>query len=224
MTCSGWPRNLLRSTGSCVATPTGQVLRWHLRIMMQPVDDERRGGETELVGAEHRADRDVAAGLHLAVDLHRDAAAQAVQHQRLLRLGEAELPRRAGVLDRRPRARAGAAVVAGDRDVVGLRLGDARSDRADADLGDELHADRRAPVGVLEIVDQLRQILDRVDVVVRRRADQLHAGRRVAELGDVLRDLAAGQLPAFAGLRALRDLDLELLGGGKVLGGDAEAP
>ena len=25
-----------RSTGSCVATPTGQVLRWHLRIMMQP--------------------------------------------------------------------------------------------------------------------------------------------------------------------------------------------
>ena len=26
----------MRSTGSCVATPTGQVLRWHLRIMMQP--------------------------------------------------------------------------------------------------------------------------------------------------------------------------------------------
>ena len=26
----------LRNTGSWVATPTGQVLRWHLRIMMQP--------------------------------------------------------------------------------------------------------------------------------------------------------------------------------------------
>ena len=36
MTCSGWPWKRLRSTGSCVATPTGQVLRWHLRIMMQP--------------------------------------------------------------------------------------------------------------------------------------------------------------------------------------------
>ena len=36
MTCSGWPVNRARSTGSCVATPTGQVLRWHLRIMMQP--------------------------------------------------------------------------------------------------------------------------------------------------------------------------------------------
>ena len=64
------------------------------------LDHERRGSEAELVGAEDRSDDDIAAGLHLAVDLHRDAAAQAVQHQRLLRLGEAELPRRAGVLDR----------------------------------------------------------------------------------------------------------------------------
>ena len=36
MTCSGWPVKRLRNTGSCVAMPTGQVLRWHLRIMMQP--------------------------------------------------------------------------------------------------------------------------------------------------------------------------------------------
>mmetsp|Transcript_22154 Transcript_22154/g.66501 ORF Transcript_22154/g.66501 Transcript_22154/m.66501 type:complete len:275 (-) Transcript_22154:2754-3578(-) len=36
MTCSGWPSNLARSSGSCVAMPTGHVFRWHLRIMMQP--------------------------------------------------------------------------------------------------------------------------------------------------------------------------------------------
>src|SRR5437762_2268597 len=36
MTCSGLPWNFLRSSGSCVATPTGQVLRWQTRIMMQP--------------------------------------------------------------------------------------------------------------------------------------------------------------------------------------------
>ncbi len=64
---------------------------------------QRRGGEAELVGAEHRADHHVAPGLHLAVDLHADAAAQTVEHQRLLRLGQAQLPRRAGVLDARPR-------------------------------------------------------------------------------------------------------------------------
>jgi hypothetical protein len=37
ITCSGWPRETARSTGSCVAMPTGQVFRWHLRIMMQPM-------------------------------------------------------------------------------------------------------------------------------------------------------------------------------------------
>jgi len=36
MTCSGCPWKCFRSAGSCVAIPTEQVLRWHLRIMMQP--------------------------------------------------------------------------------------------------------------------------------------------------------------------------------------------
>ena len=74
--------------------------------------DERRGGEPELLGAEQRRDHDVAAGLQLAVALHDDAVAQPVAHQRLLGLGDAELPRRARVLERRERRGAGAAVVA----------------------------------------------------------------------------------------------------------------
>jgi hypothetical protein len=35
-TNSGWPVNRWRSSGFCVATPTGQVSRWQTRIMMQP--------------------------------------------------------------------------------------------------------------------------------------------------------------------------------------------
>src|SRR5207247_1518560 len=34
---SGVPVKRLRSSGSCVATPTGQVFRWQTRIMMQPM-------------------------------------------------------------------------------------------------------------------------------------------------------------------------------------------
>ena len=105
--------------------------------------DQRRRGEAELVGAQERADHDVAAGSQAAVDLHRDAGAQAVHHQRLMRLGEADLPRGAGVLDRGQRRCAGAALEAGDRDVIRLALGDARRDRADADLGDELDRNLR---------------------------------------------------------------------------------
>ena len=35
-TNSGLPVNRARSSGFCVATPTGQVSRWQTRIMMQP--------------------------------------------------------------------------------------------------------------------------------------------------------------------------------------------
>ena len=44
--------------------------------------------------------------------------------------------------------------------------------RADADLGHQLHVDAGLRVGVLQVVDELLEVLDGVDVVVRRRADQ----------------------------------------------------
>ena len=102
--------------------------------------------------------------------------------------------------------------IARDRDVVGARLGDAGRDRADADLGDQLHRDAACGIDVLQVVDELRQILDRIDVVMRRRRDQADARRRVAHAGDVLVDLVAGQLAALAGLGALRHLDLHHVG------------
>ena len=146
--------------------------------------DQRRGGEAEFLGAQQRRDRDVAAGLQLAVGLDRDAAAQIVQHQRLVRLGQAQLPGHAGVLDGGQRRGAGAAVVAADQHHVGVGLGHAGRDRADADFGHQLDADARAMVGVLQVVDELRQVLDGIDVVMRRRRDQADAGRGVADLGD----------------------------------------
>ena len=98
-------------------------------------DHQRRGREAVLLRAEQGGDHDVATGLELAVGLHHDPVAQAVEQQGLLGLGEAELPRAAGVLERGQRRGAGAAVVAGDQHHVGVRLGDAGRDRADADLG-----------------------------------------------------------------------------------------
>src|SRR4026209_1930956 len=102
MACSGWPLNFARSTGSCVATPTGQVLRWHLRIMMQPSTTSGTVAKPNSSAPSSAPIATAPPGLHLAVGLHANAAAQAVQHQGLLRLGETDFPRAAGVLDRRP--------------------------------------------------------------------------------------------------------------------------
>ena len=56
--------------------------------------------------------------------------------------------------------------------MVGVRFRDACRDGADSDFGDELDADSGMRVDVLEVVDELLEILDRVDVVVRWRRDQ----------------------------------------------------
>ena len=186
-------------------------------------DHQRRRGEAVLLGTEQRGDDDVTTGLELAVGLHDDPVAQAVEQQGLLGLGQAELPGTARVLERGQRRGTGAAVVAGDEHHVGVRLGHTRRDRADADLGDQLHVDAGAGVGVLQVVDQLGEILDRVDVVVRRRADQAHARRGVPGLGHPRVDLVAGQLAALAGLGTLGHLDLDVVGVREVLRGHAEA-
>ena len=186
-------------------------------------DDERRGREAELLGAEQRRHDHVPPGLDLAVDLDDDAVPEPVAQEGLLGLGQAELPGRAGVLERGERRGAGAAVVARDEHDVGVRLRDAGGDGADADLGHELHVDAGARVGVLQVVDELGEVLDRVDVVVRRRRDQPDAGRRVPRPGDPGIDLVARELAALAGLGALGDLDLEVVGVHEVLARDPEA-
>ncbi len=153
--------------------------------------DQGGGREAELVGAEQCGDDDVAAGPHLAVGLEHDPRAQPALDQGLLGLGQAELPRGTRPLEARERRGAGAAVVAGDDDVVGAALRDAGGDRPDARLGGELDRDRGLGVRRAQVVDQLLQVLDRVDVVVGRGRDQLDAGGRVAQVRDVVVDLRA---------------------------------
>ena len=103
--------------------------------------DQRRRGKAHLLGPQQGRDDHVAAGLQAAVGLQHHAAAQVVQHQRLMRLGDAQFPGQAGVFDAGQRRGPGAAGVAGDQDLLGMGLGHARGDRAHADFGDQLDAD-----------------------------------------------------------------------------------
>ena len=164
-----------------------------LRIMMQ-AGDERRGGEAEFIGAQQRADDDVAAGLHLAVDLDRDASAQ-LEHERLLRFGEAELPRRARVLidDHGD----GAAVMARDRDVVGLRFRN-RGSTVPTPTSETSEAESTRVFAFFRSWMSCAKSSNRVDVMVRGWRDQLDAGRRITQQRDVFD--SCREPPAFAGV------------------------
>ena len=221
-TISGVPRNLARRSSRWVAIPVGHVSRWHWRAMSQPIATSADVPNANSSAPDERGDQQVTTGLQPAVGAQRDAVAQVVPQQDLVDLGQAELPRRADVLDRRQRRRAGPAGVPRQVDVRRTGLGDARRDRPDAAAGDELHADPRRRVDRPQVGDELGQVLDRVDVVVRRRADVALAGLPAPQRGDVGGRLATGQLAALARLRALGDLDLELVGARQVRGGHPE--
>ena len=62
--------------------------------------------------------------------------------------------------------------MAGDEHNVAAGFGDARGHRADAYLGDQLHMDPRTWIGVLQVVDELLDIFDRINVMERRWTDQ----------------------------------------------------
>src|SRR5262245_11075394 len=115
-----------------------------------------------------------------------------------------------------------AAIVTADQNDVAMGFGHARRNGSDPDFRHQLYADAGAWIRVLQVVDELCQVLDRVDIVVRWRADQTHAGGRVAHLGDPRPYLVTGQLATFARLGALCHLDLQFVGVHKIFAGYTE--
>ena len=170
---------------------------------------QRRGSETKLFGPQQRGDGHIPPRLELAIGLHRDAAAQVVEHEGLMRFGHPQFPGQTGMFDAGQRRSARAAIVTADQDHVGVTFGHTGRNRAHADFRNQLDADAGPLVGILQIVDQFGQIFNRVNVMVRRRRNQAHAGRRMAHLGDPGINLGARQLTALARLGPLGHLDLQ---------------
>ena len=186
--------------------------------------DQRGGADAIFLGPHHRRHHDVAPGPKAAIGPQRHPFAQVVHRQNLMRLGQAHFPRHAGIFDRCPRAGPGPAVMPRNQDHIGLGLDHTRRNGADAGRGHQFHRHLGARVDLLEIIDQLRQVFDRIDVMMRRRADQADPRRRMAQPRNQSRHLHPRQLAAFTGLGPLGDLDLQFLTGVQVFRRDAKAP
>eukprot|EP00967_Tisochrysis_lutea_P075911 scaffold102444_cov32-Tisochrysis_lutea.AAC.4 len=126
------------------------------------------------------------------------------------------------MLDAGPSGSAGTTVSARDDNVICLSLGYAGGDNTHTNLGHKLNGYSRSAIGRLEVVDELRQVLDRIDVVMRWRRNEADTRCGAPRLGYELGHLVPGQLAALAGLSALRHLDLDFVGVCQVFGGDTE--
>ena len=116
------------------------------------------------------------------------------------------------MLDRTERRSARTAAVTADQHDIGVRFCNTRGYGPNADFRHQLHRNPRARIRILQVVNQLREIFDGINIVMRRRRNQAHARSRMTQSCDHFIHFVAGKLPTFAGLCALRHFDLQLIG------------
>ena len=97
--CSGWPANFFRKHRVLRRNADGAGIEMAFPHHDAAFDDQRRGRKPEFFRAQQRGDGDITPGLHLPVGLDPDAAAQIVEHKRLMCFRQAQFPGNAGILD-----------------------------------------------------------------------------------------------------------------------------
>jgi hypothetical protein len=108
--------------------------------------------------------------------------------------------------------------------MIRLRFRDTAGYDADAHFGYELHRNAGTRIRALEVVDELLQVLDGVNVVMRRRRNEADASSRVTGSCDGSRDLVTRKLATLTRLCPLRHFDLKLVSISEIIGGHAETP
>ncbi len=181
-----------------------------------------RCGKAKFLCPQHTGDHHVTARHQLAVRLQYHLVPQPVHNQGLMGLRHPQFPGKASVVDGISRRRPGAAVKGGHQYHLGPGLGHACRHGSHPGLAHQLHGNPRPGVGIFQIIDQLCQILNGINVVMRGRGNEPHTGGGMAGLGYPGVDLAPGKLAALPGLCPLCHLNLNLLGADQVAGGHPE--
>ena len=185
--------------------------------------DQWCGSETPLLGTQQGRNSDIPTSPDLTVGLNSHSASQVVQHQSLVSLGKTQLPRKTGVLDGCPFGSTGTTVVTRNGDVIGLGLDYTAGNDANTNFRHKLDRDSSTRIGSFEIINELLKVLDRIDIVVRRRRDKSHTRSRVSSSTDRSRHLVTGKLTTLTRLSTLSHLDLKFIRVGEVVGSDAES-
>ena len=167
--------------------------------------------KSKFFGTEESCHHNVTARLELTIDLELDAATQVIEHKCLFRFGNTKFPREAGMLDRSKRRSTRTTIVARNEHYIGMSFRDTRGNRTHAHFGHKLHRDTGLRVRITQIVNELGQVFDRVNIMMRRRRNQRNIRNRVTDTRHELVHLVSRQLATFTRLCTLRHLDLQIL-------------
>ncbi|MOA08525.1 hypothetical protein D3C78_1282990 [compost metagenome] len=130
---------------------------------------KRRCREAVLLRSKQRCHCKVASGKHFTVRLNNDPVTQIVQHECLVRLCKSKLPWKPGVPDRALRRCACSAVITANQNNVCTTFSYTCRNRAYPCLRYKLHIDSGARVCIFQVKNQLSQILDGINIMMRRR-------------------------------------------------------
>ena len=201
------------------------LARMTTAAQVTPEREQRRRRNRNRVRAQRDRLDHVRARTNASAHHQRNFAADPFLAQALVHARKGEFHGNAHVVPdpRRRRARAPAESV--DRNDVRAAPRNAARDRRNVvhrrDFDDDgLLIPRR----LFERIDELAQILDGINVVVRRGADRVRALGDHAGLGNFAHDLRPGQVSADSGLRALSHLDLDRRARGQIILMYAEPP
>src|SRR5690625_5249067 len=107
---------------------------------------------------------------------------------------------------------------------IGMRFGDTGCNSPDALFSHESDVDAASQIGALDIVNELREVLNGVNIMVWWRGNQPHTRGGNADFSNPRIDLIGWQLTALTWLGALGHLDLNIGAVIKVVAGNAKAP
>mmetsp|Transcript_13155 Transcript_13155/g.18842 ORF Transcript_13155/g.18842 Transcript_13155/m.18842 type:complete len:210 (+) Transcript_13155:1432-2061(+) len=109
---------------------------------------------------------DITTSLELTVGLEFDSVAQSVENEGLLCFCKAEFPRKSSAFQSSPCGSTGSSVMTTDSDMISNSLGNSSSYNSHTDLGNQFHGNFSSWLGILQIMDKLRQIFDRVNIMM----------------------------------------------------------
>ncbi len=132
-------------------------------------NDQRTRTEGILLGTEDRRFDDIECRFESTVCFQRNLSSEVVGFEGIMRLKESEFPRVTRKTDRTDRCGTCTAVPAGDDDLVGIGFRHTGCNGSDTGSRYEFDRDLRIRINLLHIEDQLCQIFDGIDIMVRRR-------------------------------------------------------